>query len=198
MRSVVLLVALTACSPDIVPGSYLCGPERLCPEDQQCDGVTNICVLPNQVMPFACPPLMTTSEVEPNDSAASAQVVANLACVSRSAELVGCSKDLDGEDWFQFDVPGDCTAVGVTARLTFPLAFEVLSVELLDAGGAVLAIGEPCPQSEQDDGDEQSCLEKTLTPGGHYTVRVARTGEGACDGACAHNRYTLTLALETP
>jgi len=198
MRAALLLGALAACSPDIVPGSYLCGPERLCPDEQICDGVTNICVLPNQAMPFACPPQMTTSEVEPNDSSASAQVVANLACVSRNAELVGCALDLDTEDWFQFDVPADCTAVGVTARLTFPLAFEVLAVELRDSSDAIIATGEPCPQSEPDDGDEQRCLEKTLAPGGHYALRVVRTGEGTCNGACEHNRYTLTLALETP
>jgi hypothetical protein len=198
MRSALLLCTLAACSPDIVPGSYLCGPERLCPDDQVCDGVTNICVLPNQAMPFACPPQSTMSEIEPNDSGTSAQQISNLACVSRSAELVGCAKDLDGEDWFQFDTPSDCTAVGVTARLTFPLAFEVLALDLRDANGAIIATGEQCPQSEPDDGDEQRCVEKTLTPGGHYAVRVSRTGESTCDGACAHNRYTLTLALETP
>lgn len=198
MRAVCLLLAVAACSPDIVPGSYLCGPERLCPDEQQCDGATNICVLPNQVTPFACPPLASTSEIEPNDSAMDAQVVANLACVSRNADLVGCAKDLDGEDWFQFDTPPECTAVGVTARLTFPLAFEVLAVELRDSNDVILATGEACPQSELDDGDEQRCLEKTLTPGTRYAMRVVRTGEGTCNGACAHNRYTLTLALETP
>src|SRR5690606_5891048 len=42
---VLVLVAAGACSPEIAPGAYLCGPERACPEGQACDGPTNICVL---------------------------------------------------------------------------------------------------------------------------------------------------------
>jgi hypothetical protein len=190
------LLAAGACTPDIAPGSYLCGPDQVCPDDQACDGPTNTCVLPSQVQPFACPTGAT--EAEPNNDATNAQRVVNLTCVSRTAEVIGCAKDLDGEDWFQFDVPADCTTVGIDARLTFPLAFEVLALELRSDTGATLATGEACFQAEPDDGDEQRCLEHTLTPGGHYAIRIARTGEGVCGGACAYNRYTLTLQLETP
>lgn len=190
------LLAVGACAPDIAPGSYLCGPEQSCPDDQACDGLTNTCVLPSQAQPFACPTGAT--EIEPNNAASSAQVVANLACVSRTAQVIGCTKDLDGEDWFQFDVPATCTSVGVDVRLTFPIAFEGLALELRNDAGATITTGEPCAQSEPDDGDDQSCLAQTLTPGGHYAIRIARTGEGECGGACAYNRYTLTLQLETP
>ena len=193
---IVVSVALVGCAPEIAPGAYLCGPEQACPEEQVCDGVTNTCVLRSQAKPFACSVLQT--EVEPNDNANDGQVIDNLSCASRPAEIVGCTRDLDGEDWFQFDAPAVCSTVSVDLRLTFPLAFEILELDLRDAGGAVIATGTTCASSETDDGDEQRCIEKSLIPGGHYTVRIARTGEGDCRGACAHNRYTLTLQLETP
>lgn len=196
MRAAFLWIAFTACTPDIAPGSYLCGPEQVCPDDQACDGLTNTCVLPSQVRLFACP--TDANEVEPNNAASSAQQVTNLACVSPTAEVIGCSKDQDEEDWFQFNVPATCTTVGVEARLTFPLAFEVLSLELRNDSGAVLSTGDTCLQSEPDDGNEQRCLAMALTPGGRYAIRIARTGEGKCGGACAHNRYTLGIQLETP
>ncbi len=197
MRAVIAsLLALVGCTPDILPGAYLCGPEQVCPEEQVCDGVTNTCVLRSQAQPFACPVIQT--EVEPNDNRNNAQVIANLLCASRPAEVIGCTKDLDGEDWFLFDVPSTCTTVGADLRLTFPLAFEVLELDLRDATGGTVATGSACANAEPDDGDEQRCIEQALTPGGQYAIRVARTGEGDCDGACAHNRYTLTLQLETP
>jgi len=195
---VVVLALAAACTPDIAPGSYLCGPERSCPEDQACDGVTNICVLPSQVQPFACPPPGETTEVEPNDDTVNAQLIANLACVSRTAEIVGCARDLDSEDWFLFDAPQGCTAVAVEARLTFPLAFEVLSLEVRGSTGLTIASGGDCAISDADDGDEQRCLDVPLTSGSRYALRVARSGVGTCGGACAHNKYTLTLQLKTP
>jgi hypothetical protein len=200
MRSTILqifaLAAVGACAPDIAPGAYLCGPEQVCPDEQVCDGETATCVLPSQAKPFACP--ASSTDVEPNDDPNNAQVIPSLTCASRPAEVIGCTRDVDGEDWFQFDVPAACTTVGVDLRLTFPIAFELLELELRNGSGVIVATGTPCAQAEPDDGDDQSCLEHALTPGEHYTVRVARTGEGDCGGACAYNRYTLTLQLETP
>lgn len=190
------VLVLGACTPDIAPGAYLCGPERACPDDQACDGMTDTCVLPSQAKPFECP--VTPSEVEPNDNPSNAQLIENLTCASRSAQIIGCERDLDREDWFAFDVPAICTTVGVDLRLTFPLPYEILGIELHDSTGAMIATGDACPQSDPDDGDEQRCIEHALTPGGHYTVRILRTGESACAGACEQNRYTLTLQLETP
>jgi len=199
MRAAALVFVLAAaCTPEIVSGSYLCGPERACPDDQACDGATNICVLPSQVQPFACPSQSETTEVEPNDDSVNAQLVANLECVSRSAEIVGCTRDLDGEDWFVFDVPVGCTAVAVEARLTFPLAFEVLSLEVHGSTGLTIATGGDCAISDAADGDEQRCLDVPLASGSRYALRVARSGVGTCGGACAHNKYTLTLQLKTP
>jgi hypothetical protein len=192
---IVLTSLLVACSPEIAPGAYLCGPEEACPDGLTCDGAKNLCVLPNQVTPFGC---AAGTEVEPNNALATAQQVGNLACVSQPIELVGCAQESDSEDWFQFDTPATCTAVGVGARLTFPLAFEILALELIGTTGATIATGGACANQDADDGDEQRCLDQRLDPGGHYAIRVVRSGEGTCDGACAHNRYTLTLQLKTP
>jgi hypothetical protein len=41
------------------------------------------------------------------------------------------------------------------------------------------------------------CVDFTLTPGTKYAVKVLPTGEGNCNGACAHNRYTLSVQLAT-
>ncbi len=196
MRAAMFALALAACSPEIAPGSYYCGPEQACPEDQECDGPTNLCVLPSAAQPFACAP---GAELEPNDSFANAQELAtNLTCVSRVVEALGCEERNDGEDWFSFDVPGNCVAVAVDARLTFPIAFETLELELRDASGATLATGGACSNEAADDADDRRCLRQTVAAGGRYAVRIARSGAGTCEGACSHNRYTLNLQLITP
>ena len=197
MRTVIAaLIALSAaCSAEIAPGTYLCGPNGSCPEDLACDGETNTCVFPSQVLPFTCG---STTEVEPNDSLAGAQPMRSLTCVSQPAEVRGCGQDLDRQDWYRFEVPANCTAVGVTSRLRFPLAFEALELELVSSTGQTIASSGPCSFDEQDDGDVQRCLDQELTPGGVYALRVSRTGEGTCSGMCAYNHYTLTLQLETP
>ena len=198
MRGALIVVLLAACSPEIAPGTYLCGPEGLCPEGQACNGPDNVCVLPGAVQPFACGEDAT--EVEPNDGFATAQPVlaGNLACVSRVVEILGCSQDADGEDWFAVEIPAVCVAVAVEARISFPIAFETLALELRDDTGAVVATAGACGRADPDDGDDQRCLEATVTPGGTYAVRVARGGEGNCGGRCAHNRYTLNVQLTTP
>ena len=122
----------------------------------------------------------------------------NLACVSQPAEVLGCTKDADGEDWFQFDAPGNCTTVAVDVRMTFPLASVEPVLPRSSSASTSNASGGPCTTDDPDDGDEQRCLDHVLTPGGHYAVRIARTGDGACDGQCAYNRYTLSLQLKTP
>lgn len=193
----VVVLAATACTPEIVPGAYLCGPEGACPDGQACDGPTNICVLATAVQPFACGEL---TETEPNDGLATAQPVlaGNLACVSRVAEVIGCSLDPDGEDWFAVEPPAVCTAVAVEARISFPIAFEALALVLLDDAGATVATAASCSQEDPDDGDDQLCLDAAVTPGRAYALRVTRSGALDCDGACSYNRYTLTVQLTTP
>jgi hypothetical protein len=197
MRAVMLTVLVVgACAPDIVPGAYLCGPERLCPQDQVCDGVTDMCVSASAAMPFACG---KTTEVEPNNGAASAEVIPNLPCVSLLTEIKGCTPDGDTEDWYSFDVPTTCGATIADLHLQFPIAFEELVVEL--AGGQGTFAGSPADCSANlgtDSGNTDLCVKHPVTAGGHYSVRVARSGQGNCGGECGFNRYTLTLQLGTP
>ena len=196
MRAALVVVAVTACTPEITPGVYLCGPERACPEGLACNAPDNTCVLPGAAEPFACP--QQGAETEPNDDAALAQSLGNLTCVSRVVEIGGCAADTDLEDWFGFEVPPACTAVAVDARLGFVLAFEVLELELRAEDGSTIAAADACGNEVPDDGADHRCLTQTLTPGARYALRVARSGAGDCGGECAHNRYTLDVQLVAP
>jgi hypothetical protein len=194
MKAALLLVAVTAaCTPEIVPGSYFCGPEQSCPEGQACDGLENICVLPTAAKPFAC---TNSTEIEPNDTFAAAQpVLTGSSCATNPAEVQGCTGSGDGQDYFGFDVPPQCTVVSANVRLAFPLAFEPLAVKLVDEAGATLAEGTQCPDDSPLDGDTRLCLEGNVVPGGTFAVVVSATGEDTCDGACAYNRYDLSVQL---
>jgi hypothetical protein len=183
-----LLVA-SACTPDIVAGAYYCGPEQLCPDHLECDGETNICVARGVATEFACGP---TTESEPNNSFATAESVGDIQCASR-LEAMGCV--LGDEDYFGFTVPASCTPRKVTARVSYPVAFEPVVVEVVD-GTNVLATSEPCASGITDDiGSTEACVEATVAPGGIYALRLAGTGSENCAGACAFNRYALTIQL---
>ena len=187
------LALLAACSPDIVQGSYLCGPEQSCPQNQVCNGADNLCVLPGGVMPFSCGDKIT--EVEPNNGPTAAQAITNLDCVSPLVQIKGCAPAGDAEDWYAFDVPANCGATVAGVRLSFPLAFEQLSVQLGNVAGSQAACGNTSPP---DDGSDTVCLTTPVTAGQHYALKVARSGIGDCDGQCAYNRYSLSLQLGTP
>ncbi|MGE0869650.1 MAG: hypothetical protein AB7P03_13880 [Kofleriaceae bacterium] len=190
------LVALTACAPEIAPGVYACGPEQLCPEGQTCNGPDNLCVLDRDATPFTCGPI---SEVEPNSAQDSAEMVSEFQCVSFPVEINGCSDQAGDQDWFRVDVPDNCTAVAVTAKMQFPIAFAEVGLELYASDGSVVATAAPCAaQPAQDGGVERRCLDAVVTPGGSYALKVVQTGQGACGGTCAFNRYILTAQLVTP
>lgn len=195
MRAAFLaLVLCGACTPDIVAGAYLCGPEQACPDGQVCNGPDNVCVLPGAALPFDCGTKIT--EVEPNNASTAAQAIPNLACVSPLVQVKGCTPTADTEDWFVFDVPAQCTTSVATVRLSYPLAFEQLSLGLDGtATGTVAACG---VNIAPDDGSDVVCLEQPVAAGSKHTVRVARSGVGNCDGECGFNRYTLSLQLGTP
>ena len=197
MRAAVLLmIPLAACTPDILSGSYFCGPEQLCPEGQACNGPDNRCVLVSQVLPFACTPKV---EFEPDDTPAQAHVLEDLGCVSLVFNHQQCMPTGDTADWIEFAPPPICSSgVEVQVRLTFPIAFEQLGFELwdLDRDMKVAADGE-CELAATTD-DVRRCLDFELVPGTRYGVKVHPTGEGACDGACNYNRYSLSVQLATP
>ncbi len=195
MRLACTAVLLAACSADVAPGSYFCGPEQLCPEGQACNGVDHICVLPSKVQPFSC-----QNENDPmgDDSPSSGQVIANLACVSEVKETRGCLIGNDPGDWYQLDVPATCTAVQIQARVQFPVAFQPLGFQFSTSNGPASAVDSPCKATTQDDGEDIRCFAMTVTPGSHVAVGVVRTGDADCGGTCAHNRFLLDVQLSTP
>jgi len=198
MSPLLATLALAACTPEVTPGAYLCGPEQLCPDGLACNGPDAVCVLASAALPFACDP--DSTDGQPNDGPATAQPLFGGAppVVTPVAHVLGCLPGDDAADWYTFTSVDNCTAVGVDARIVFSSAFEVLTLELLDADGTVVATGEPCASDPADDGETRVCLRTPITPGAAYALRVEPSTEGACDGACAYNRYLLTVGLETP
>jgi hypothetical protein len=189
-----LCLFAAACTPEITTGTYLCGPEELCPDDLACDGKTNLCVNPTLVEPFACAP--DDTEIEPNNSPAEAEPVPLGGC-STTVELTGCEGAAgDTADYFSFVVPASCPASTVVAvRLSYPLAYEPPAINVLSSGTDILT-DQPCATAGSDaNGDGVSCGRGPVVAGMTYTVEVTGSGEANCGGMCAHNRYRLTVQL---
>jgi hypothetical protein len=195
MRTWLLAFAiLGGCTPDIVSGAYLCGPDESCADEQVCSPASGLCVGPNSVAAFACGE--DQSEVEPNNSKAGAQVIQALGCASTLAEIRGCTPAGDADDWFVFEVPATCITTIAHVRLSSSIAFQTLGVTLSGPNGTFEATS-TCSTSFPDDGEVEICLDQAVTPGATYAVRVGPAGGGNCDGGCPYNRYSLHLQLGT-
>jgi hypothetical protein len=193
MRAALALLLVTACTPDIVSGSYLCGPNASCPEDMACNGTDNHCVLESTAKPFECTPATNT---EPDDNVETAQVL-TLSCNAPPFPSDNCMPEGDTQDWVKFKVPADCTNVGLTTRVSFPLAFQRLGLEIWNVDTMTqLGSDTDCP-IDGEPGDELRCFEQNLTPGTTYGIKVHPAGDGDCDGKCSYNRYTLRVQLVT-
>jgi len=194
MRAV-LLFALVACSADIVSGTYFCGPEALCPDDLACNGIDNICTAPSQALAFDCDLPDRTDD----DTPATGFQLGELDCVSGVRELQACLFASDPGDWFQFEVPANCNAVQIEARLTFPLAFEPVGIQLSTEGGTPSDVDQDCTLSTgNDSGSTSRCFEMTVANGSQHAIGLVHSGRENCEGECAFNRYTLNLQLSTP
>lgn len=194
MRALAIVLVAAACTPEIVSGSYLCGRNATCPESQVCDGLTNICVHPGGAIPFACEADIDT---EPDDEPLEAHAI-DLGCDSVGEKLESCLLEGDGGDWVRFVAPTTCGDRGVDVRVTFPIAFERVGLELwdLDANERIAQDIE-CPSAGVA-GEDVRCLQADLVAGTSYGVQVLPTGIDNCDGACAYNRYTLRMQLTLP
>ena len=193
MRAVFALLLVGACTPDIVSGAYLCGPNGACPGDLACNGPDNTCVLASTVEPFSCDPDVQT---EPDDSAATAHVL-KLECLSVPIVSANCMLQGDAEDWVKVTPPDTCTTVTIHAAVSYTIAFEPLAMELwnLDTN-TQLAVDTACP-NKGENGEELRCVDQSLTPGVNYGIKVQPTGENNCGGKCSYNRYTLRVQLST-
>ncbi len=195
MRAAIIALALVGCTPVITSGSYTCGDQEYCPPDLVCNGEDNTCVDPLVVKPFACDPMDLN---EPDDSAAQAHAIGALSCVSQSYIATGCLAAGDMQNWSKFATPGNCVAVGVSASVAFPIAFEPLGLQLWDIdANQMIATDDACTTGQVASGDTQRCLKQTLADGKNYGIVVVPNGPD-CGGNCNFNRYTLTLQLVTP
>ncbi|MEJ7599722.1 MAG: hypothetical protein WKG01_17580 [Kofleriaceae bacterium] len=184
-----LLCLLAACSPDIASGTYTCGPDGLCPPNQRCDGVDDVCVEDSYARDFTC-------ETAPraDDTAATGTVVPDPPCVM-TYEASDCLDDPDRADWFQLDVPASCTNTTLLARVVFRVAYQPLAF-VLPTGAATET---PCTGSLPSDAYDHRCYAVAVAPGSHHAIAVGLApGAPDCEGACAYNRYALTLRLATP
>jgi hypothetical protein len=195
MRAAVIAIWAAACTPEISSGSYLCGPEQLCPEGQRCNGPDNVCVLASQAQPFACG---GADDPIGDDGPAGGPLIADLTCVSTLREMKGCLREMDPADFFQLDVPAGCAAVQVEATVSFPIAFAPLRFRF--ASGTELAdVETPCAASQMPvPGDDQRCFRMAVQPGAHHAIGLVRDGTDDCAGGCSYNRYTLRFRLSTP
>ena len=196
MRGLVLaaLMLCAACEPAIGNGTYFCGPERLCPPDQQCDDNSFTCVGPTVVEPFAC-----TDEAnmnEPDNLPGQAQTVGALACGVAPLDLsLGCVESANDEDYVTFDFDLSCAGNDPHFEITlsYPIALVPLSLQLLDENERVVADGELCTRDSNFTGMDSVCIEM-LPPTGTYFVRVASDPSGPdCNGDCHFNQYTLSI-----
>lgn len=191
----VALAAVTACTPDVAPGTYLCGPDGLCPEGQQCNGTDNLCVLPSQAQPFSC---NGVPDLGGDELPATGAPLASLGCASTPTEVRGCLTATDGADFFQFDVPVDCTVTRVEVIMTFPIGFQPLGFQFAAGTGAPAPVESPCPSSTvAAPGEEVRCLLQPIRAGEHYAFGILKDGDTSCDGACPHNRYSLRARLRS-
>jgi hypothetical protein len=190
MRALLFVLSIAACTPEIVSGSYLCGPNASCPDDQVCNGPDNVCVTAS-ALPFSCEPELAT---EPDDTTDKAFSLGPIDCVSVASVLDSCMDESDPADWVAFSTRESCVGLTADVRITFPTAFEELGLELWDLDlNERVAVDVPCTAG--DNGVELRCLRAPLRSSTRYAVQVLPTGDGACDGSCAFNRYTFRMQL---
>lgn len=184
-----------ACTVDIAAGTYYCGAEQLCPAGLACNGVDNLCVAPANAEAFTCNVVDPTGD----DVPAAGLPLGDLQCVSRVAQSAGCLFPNDPGDWVSFEVPANCTAVEIQARVLFPVAFEAVALELATDNAAPVRVDGPCGDDPKPIGGELSrCMKMTVAPGSHHAIGMVHSGELDCGGGCAFNRYEVAVQLATP
>lgn len=185
-RCLLAACALGACSPDVYPDTYLCGPELYCPPDQACDPTREMCTQPEEVTPFACP--AGTEAREPDDALDEAGEV-TLGC-GMGTEFEGCISDGDDVDVVRLQVPAGCVGGRLEFNLRYALALAPLRPELTDAEGAPLALGE-CTAFQGNLGDATACAAIDDVPAEVY-LHLALEPGADCDGECPYNRYAVS------
>lgn len=189
-----LLAILAACAPDVSTRTYDCGPEQLCPPGQRCNGPDNLCVTASTEQAFACDPTVLH---EPDDMPAQGFALSVPHCPSAAVVQAGCLANGDTANWNLVQAPAGCPPIALAVRVEYPVAFEQVGFEVWDLGAATPAkIGDSgaCDPAPLASGDTDSCGQVKIASGGSYGILVKPTG-GDCNGACAFNRYSLTVQI---
>jgi hypothetical protein len=189
-RLALLMLLVAACTPDITTMSYYCGEEAACPPELRCDGPTALCVYPEDVAVFECP--AGTNDAEPDDDTASAADLGTLGCGGVPFTDNGCIDAAGDLDHAALTMPASCDGT-LELRLRYPLAFLPLQVELLDASGDLVEAGTVCENADTS-AQVTTCLTASVVAGDPYVIRIRPADDALdCDGACAFNRYTLSI-----
>jgi hypothetical protein len=198
MRAAILMPLMFACTAQIAPDTYYCGPERLCPEGLACNDADNICTVPSAVGAFGCGEIAGVPiQDRPNDDVpADGLDVTNLNSCSLSRELRACLFENDPADWVQFDLAASCGATTLTGRVTYAVAFEPVAIQFAIDDGAPMLVDVECESTSDGAGQTQRCFEVPLAAPAHYAIGVVHSGRENCDGTCSHNRYLLDFRVE--
>lgn len=195
--AVVLALAAGACTPDIGTNTYYCGPERLCPPNLECNDANFTCELPSLTEAFACPSDSNTAE--PDDDLASARDLGTLSCGTFDPlqDEAGCVPQAGDVDLYRFVYDDECSGVDphIEVKVRFPIAHVPLTLELLDADGAVIQEAELCTASNDQTGMDRVCLEERLASGTYFLRVQVPGGAPDCDGTCHYNFYRIAFSL---
>jgi hypothetical protein len=186
------LAGLAGCDPDIVSGSYLCGPQMLCPGDQVCSPGTGRCERPENATPFAC--VVSSEDGEPNETAATATALALATCPTPEIERLGCLPAPSDADWISVTMPATCAGRAISIDVRYNAAFAPPHVDQM-SGDVVAATAAPCNITGGLGATDAVCLDTTVPPDGVVLVRVTMNTELTCDGACDFTSYSITAAV---
>jgi len=194
LKYLLVAVACAACSPDVGPGTYYCGPQRLCPDSLVCDEISYTCETEAAARKFACPD--GAEGFEPDSAMNVARDLGAMACkTSLLGNWRGCVTGPGDVDYMKFENTTTCGGV-LRGVLAYPRALISVKLEAVDEAGNVIGTGENCTKINDYSGTEQLCLNIPAPQGTTY-VRVVVDDEAAdCNGECHHNQYVLSLSHE--
>jgi hypothetical protein len=192
-------VALAAgCDPEIVSGSYFCGPQMACPDDEVCSPADGTCVRPELAEPFACEP--GSDGGEPNEDPATATSLSVAGCPAGQVERIGCLPAGIDVDWIRVTSPVSCAGAPLSIDVRYSVAFAPAIVDLFAADGTtLLATATPCNITGGIGDRDAVCLDTTVPADGVSMIRVTLDTELDCDDACDFMHYHVAaMATAAP
>jgi hypothetical protein len=190
---VAMLAVVAGCQPEILSGTYFCGPEMSCPPDQICSAASSLCVRPELALPFACPADSQTIG-EPNNDVASATAITFTTCPGAEQRLPGCVPDPADLDLIVVDAP-TCGGRSLSFDVRFPVAFAPVIVEQVDAAGTTIQTATSCEIAGENSQNDAACLDATVPGDGRVYVRLTLDPEIDCDDACNFNWYDVAAVV---